>query len=875
MPTAYLGGLAPGHAADPDALVQQGVDRYYAGDLVGAIAPWQAALQLYQADQNSPYAAIVLENLARTVQETGNPSDAIRYWDQAIALYRSLNNPEKLNRAISEQAQAYSRLGQHRRALALLCNSLRSDYGSGESARTDGLCASGTALALAREGGDRLGEAVALASIGEAHRLLGEFEPSRQALALAQTLVEALPEVADESDESGPTGSTRAGFRLGLLSSQGNIGVAEAKALYRRSDATIRIGDAKTARDLEDLARQDDRLALDIFEQGLALAIAQKNLPAQLKLQVGLVPLYRRLGQGSEAAIAFAQAQALLSQLPASQEVAFGWMDLAVLSDPNQRGLGSSRRACPVNLASGEARGLLERGRAIAQQLQNQRLESFALGQLGRLAECQRDYAKALELTQEARLAADASRAGKESAYLWDWQMGRIWKAQNQEQLATIFYQQAVKSLSEIRGDILTSNQDLQFDFRDTVEPIYRELAALNLAQIPPSQALSAADAAPELVETTLETVDALKLAELQNYFGSDCIITPATQAVTALKTANTAIINTLIFEDRLAVIYSFPSGATQLEWVSVKANQLRETTIDFRRMLENFKRANEYKTALGEQMYDWLVRPFVAQLETEEIATLVFIQDGILRSVPMAALYDGKQYLIERYAVATTPSLQLTDPKPLTRDQNLSVLALGVADEQLSFREFGALPGVQTELQAVQQSFPGAKVFLNDQFNPQLLKQEFAQSNYPIVHVATHGKFGAEPQDNFLLTGSNDKITISELDRLIRDASPAGAPIELLALTACQTAIGDDRAALGLAGVAVRAGARSAIASLWSINDESTAQVMDAFYRLLATTTVSKAEALRLAQVGLIEQGGEAAHPARWAPYLLIGNWL
>ena len=98
--------------------------------------------------------------------------------------------------------------------------------------------------------------------------------------------------------------------------------------------------------------------------------------------------------------------------------------------------------------------------------------------------------------------------------------------------------------------------------------------------------------------------------------------------------------------------------------------------------------------------------------------------------------------------------------------------------------------------------------------------------------------------------------------------------PLELLLLSACETAAGDDRAALGLAGVAIRAGARSAIGSLWSIADASTSQLVVEFYQQWQDPTVSKAVALQRAQTMLLASR-EYAHPFYWSPFLLISNWL
>ncbi|WP_287250108.1 MULTISPECIES: CHAT domain-containing protein [unclassified Moorena] len=184
-------------------------------------------------------------------------------------------------------------------------------------------------------------------------------------------------------------------------------------------------------------------------------------------------------------------------------------------------------------------------------------------------------------------------------------------------------------------------------------------------------------------------------------------------------------------------------------------------------------------------------------------------------------------------------------------------------------------MSNVSREVKAVTQTIPESKQLLDEEFPRDRLQQELGTTVYPIIHIATHGEFGTEPEDTFLVTGENNQLTIDELDRVIRSVASTTEPVELLSLTACRTATGDDRAALGLAGVAVQAGARSALASLWFINDQITAQIAAQFDQGLRQSNLNKAQALRAAQIALLEAGGQYARPAYWAPYLVIGNWF
>ncbi|MBD2021646.1 CHAT domain-containing protein, partial [Leptolyngbya sp. FACHB-36] len=248
---------------------------------------------------------------------------------------------------------------------------------------------------------------------------------------------------------------------------------------------------------------------------------------------------------------------------------------------------------------------------------------------------------------------------------------------------------------------------------------------------------------------------------------------------------------------------------------------------------------------------------------------TLVFVLDSSLRNVPMSALYDGKQYLIERYGVALAPGLQLLDPKPLQR-QGLQTLIAGLTEER---HGFSALFNVDSELKEIQSEVP-SRVLLNQTFTSSELQKQINSVPFPVVHLATHGQFSSNANATFVLAWDKP-INVNELSGLLRDrANRQDAAIELLVLSACETAAGDNRAALGLAGVAVQAGARSTLASLWSLDDESGAAFMGEFYRELANAQVSKSEALRRAQLTLLRDPN-FRHPRYWAPYVLVGNWL
>jgi CHAT domain-containing protein len=269
-----------------------------------------------------------------------------------------------------------------------------------------------------------------------------------------------------------------------------------------------------------------------------------------------------------------------------------------------------------------------------------------------------------------------------------------------------------------------------------------------------------------------------------------------------------------------------------------------------------------------AQRLYDWLIRPLEADLAAFPIETLVFVPDGVLRTIPLAALHDGTQFLISKYALATTPGLDLTDPRPIPRER-IQVLAGGLS---AAVQGFAALPHVSTELQAVQDLY-GGTVLRDQDFRLGRVEQELRKEDFGIVHIASHGQFAGDVEESFILT-FDDKLTLDRLGQFVGLLRFRNTPLELLTLSACETAVGDDRAALGLAGVAIKAGARSALATLWRVQDEATALLVTEFYRQLQDPTVSRARALQRAQLQLLHNP-RYQDPFFWSPFLLLNSWF
>ena len=455
-----------------------------------------------------------------------------------------------------------------------------------------------------------------------------------------------------------------------------------------------------------------------------------------------------------------------------------------------------------------------------------------------------------------------------EIAYRWQWQIGRIDKERGNREKALVAYKAAFNNLQLLRSDLVTLNQEIQFSFREQVEPVYRQLAELLLQ----SEAVKSQPNQENLKEAR-EVIEALQIAELDNYFQDACADLKK-EEIERIDT-QAAIIYTIILPESLEVILTLPDGTLHHHTNLVSQTTVEKNVELLKQYLKEPDRLRDVQE-LSKQLYTWLIVPFADQLEEQsQIKTLVFVLDSLLQNIPMAALYDGKQYLIEKYATALTPGLRLLGPERLS--PQLDALFAGVSEKlKVGNQEFTALGNVEQEWQAVQSMIPSESLF-NSKLTKSNLEQQLDSNPFSVVHIATHGQFSSDPEATFILLW-NQVLNVDDLDNVLQTRNQAEPHrIKLLVLSACETATGDKRAALGLAGVAVRAGASSTLATLWQVNDQSTAEIMGQFYQeLKENRAITKAEALRQAQLKLWKNNSQDWQvPSFWAGYVLVGNWL
>ena len=576
-----------------------------------------------------------------------------------------------------------------------------------------------------------------------------------------------------------------------------------------------------------------------------------------VRAHVNAARVANQLQRSEDAAAALNEAGKVLSSAPSSHDKADGLINLAL----GYRDLAQAQPD-PQGRSLIQAAALLQEAATMAEESRDARLASYAYGHLGQLYEGERRLEEALQLTRRAVFTAQSARAS-ESLYRWQWQSGRLLMRLGKLDDALSAYQEAAATLQPIRTEVTFAAQASLEPSQPSIRSLYFELADLLLQRA----ALTGEGTETEpYLRAARDAIESYKAAELRDYFRDDCV--DQIQArLTKLDSVSpaTAIIYPIIFNDRTELLVSFPDGLKRRS-VPVTASALTAEIRSFRRTLE--KRTTREYLPHAQQLYDWLLRPLGDDLRRLNVDTLIFVPDGALRTIPMSALHDGQQFLISQYAVAMTPGLDLTDPQPINRTR-AQLLSSGLTK---GVQGFPPLPHVAEEMKSIQSLFKGEQL-LDKNFVTSRLEKELEDGRYSILHIATHGQFATDVNQSFLLT-FDDRLTMSQLERLVGLFRFRQDPLELLTLSACQTGVGDDRAALGLAGIAVKAGARSALATLWYINDEASSELISEFYRRLHDTTISKARALQLAQLKLLADG-LYEHPAYWSAFLLLNNWL
>jgi CHAT domain-containing protein len=375
------------------------------------------------------------------------------------------------------------------------------------------------------------------------------------------------------------------------------------------------------------------------------------------------------------------------------------------------------------------------------------------------------------------------------------------------------------------------------------------------------------------------------------------------------LKRLNAVLLYPLILPDRLELIITTPDSAPLRRTVNLSSTELNKTILEFRQQMKVcetnlgscYATDTEKVKAISQKLYNWLIKPLEADLKQANAQSIIYAPDGQLHYIPLAALHDGNQWLTQRLRVnnITAKSLGNLDPQP--SKPQLKVLAgaftegryqFSVGTEQFAFE---GLPFAKKEIAQLVAAIPSTTPFLDQAFSLAAVKPRM--NEYNVLHLATHAAFlPGQPENSFILFGNGDRATLRDIESWTLNN------VDMVILSACETGLGlklgDGVEILGLGYQFQNRGVGSTIASLWQVNDESTQRLMDTLYTQLKKRNTSKAEALRQAQLALMQSKGGSSgqtkgsisvqpgagnnsssqsidynHPYYWAPFILIGN--
>ncbi|WP_017659939.1 CHAT domain-containing protein [Baaleninema simplex] len=814
-----------------DDRLERGRDLYRAGQFAEAVTVWQAAAIAADRRGDRLDLALVSSYLASAFERLGQSERADRAIDEAMASISEVLTDE------TSQQPTYARL------VAARTFNTRGHLQLGRGQAADALESWQQAEAYYRQAGDEEGVLGTQVDRATAFRALGQYRRAREILEAVERSLSDQPDSSLKAAgllDLGNTLRALGELERSQTALQQSLAIAERVQSPSHERAAL-LGLARTAR-----VRGDRDRAFDWYDRADTMASSPRD---RVLVGVDRLSFAIETEQWERARTFWQQVRPQFSQLPSDRTAVELRTNAAhSLMDWQAAGLGD---APPPAVAA----DLLATAVRDARSLRDRRAQSYALGELARSYERTNRLPEALDLTQRALALAETADA-PEVAYQWQWQTGRLLRERDDRAGAIAAYTEAVNTLNRLRKD-LVATPELQFGFRDRVEPVYRELVDLLLVP----------EAGRSDLEQARQTLEAMQLAELENFFREACLEGHPQQIDEIDRAA--AAFYPIILPDRLVVMLSIPGEPLRYYDTPIPQAEVEAVLEEMQTSL-NPSYPNQWRLQLSRQVYDWLIRPAETDLAGHDIETLVFVLDGLLRNLPMAALYDGDRYLVEQYGIALTPGLQLL-PSASPDSQQLKVLMGGLTEAR---QGFSALPGVSLELEQIEsEGVSTSEPLLNERFTELNLERRIGTTSFPIVHLATHGQLSSEPEETFVLTW-DDKIDVRELGSVLQSRTfEVATPIDLLVLSACQTASGDDLAALGLAGLAVRSGVRSTLATLWSVNDRSTAMLVGRFYREFIQNGTSKAEALRQSQLALLRQS-QYQHPFYWSAFVIVGNW-
>jgi CHAT domain-containing protein/lipopolysaccharide biosynthesis regulator YciM len=885
---------------EADRLLEQGNQQYQISQFEAAFQSWQQALTIYREIKNRLGEGQSLGNLGIAYDSLGKYDKAIEFHLQALAISREIKDRLGEGQDLGNLGIAYYSLGKYDKAIEFHLQSLeikreiKDRLGEGNALGNLGNAYYSLgkydkaiefhlqSLEIKREIKDRLGEGNALGNLGNAYYSLGKYDKAiefhLQILAIAR-------EIKDRLGEGNALGNL--GLAYSALSKYDKAIEFQLQSLEIKREIKDRLGEGNALGNLGNayysLGKYDK--AIEFHLQSLAIAREIKDRLGEGASLGNLGNVYDSLGKYDKAIEFHLQRLAIAREIKdrLGEGNALGNLGIAYYS------LGKYDKAIEFHLQS----------LAITREIKDRLGEGNALGNLGNAYYSLGKYDKAIEFNLQALgILQEIQDLSGEGVLLGN--LGVAFNNLKQPELAILFYKQSINVREAIRKDIKKLDKDLQQSYLATVENTYRDLADTLLQQ-------------NRIIEA-LQVLDLLKVQELEDYLknikGSDrsaqgvrllapeqalsdklLAVSPDNSQGINNQLANqiqqlpqseinkvpdylnqipkgTVLLYPFILGDRLEIILFSPNNLPIRHTTKTSKDQLEILISDFRAGLLDSSSEDVKEPSI--QLYNLLIKPIEADLIQFQAKTILYAPDGQLRYVPLAALYDGKQWLAEKYQISNLIAYTLSDFTP--QPKNTPNILAGAFGGKAGDRKFGqtSLPATVKEVQAIANSFNNSVTLIEEQFSRKAIESKF--KNHNILHLATHAEFNTgTPDQSFIIFGNGDKIRLNEIpDWQIPN-------IDLIILSACQTGVGklgDGVEILGFGYQVQKAGAKQAIASLWSVKDDETGVLMSAFYAEISKGDVTVTEALRRAQVSLIKSP-KYNHPNYWSAFFAIGNGL
>lgn len=873
-----------------------------------ALERCRAARHSARTAENSHSEAKALLSLGLTYWSLSRYEPAIETFKQALPLYRDVGDLQETAKVLNNIGLVYRDLSDYGQAIAFYKQ----------------------ALPLFQDLKDRRSEASVLGNLASAYWSLSDFE---QVISLYQQARSVFQTLEDRNSEA----KTLWGLGIAHWSlaqhKQAVTFYSQALSLFRQENN--RFGEASMLQGLGIVYGElsQPKKEIDFYQQALPLFRDLKNRRQEGSVLNNLGTAYRSLAQYDQAIAYFEQALPIFRAVKGREDEA------KTLSN-----LGTTYRALSQ---TDQAIDYFEQALFIFREIQDRTGEGWVLSHLGQVYTDQKRpelaivfYKQSVNVRESIRKGLRSLDVSLQESYaesiagtyrqLADLllEQGRILEAQQVLELLKVqeirAFNQDNRAGAAVPGVAFSPAEQTilkQFDsligFGQTLERC-RQRNCEQLSQL--------SEQRRQLAKQYYQTVDQFqrelraRSSDDQAFFDPQLLgdaqeLVERTQAKTQSKTV---LIYPLVLNKKLWLLWVAAGGVVKSQPVEVSQAQLSEAVLDFRRQMSTCERQpcteadTQQLKVSSQKLYNWLIRPLETELTQNKVQNLVFALDRTVRYVPMAALYDGQQYLVEKYTLSTILSAALTDTRdriPFT-PQETQVLAMGLSDAVAGFNPLQHVPAelnriVRQSAPKTQGIYPG-QALLNQQFNSATLMGQLEQRQHRIVHIATHGQFvPGNHLASFLLLGNGKKLSIEEIRTL-----PLMSQVELVVLSACESALGgaDQLDGVEIASMSyyfLTRNVKTVLASLWQVNDASTSLLMQTFYQHLSqdseSSPVTKAEALRKAQLSFIRKtvtvqdvvarGSIAiatpegksptpsiqdfSHPYYWAPFILIGSGL